>query len=91
MLPTHDFVFWALAAIQFMGLASCIITRLGEATWAASPCRQMFMASLMAVCMATMGAMYCGSPCWVSCGATLSIMSVGATIDLRGQIEPSAF
>jgi hypothetical protein len=49
------------------------------------------MASLVVVCGATIAAMYCDSICWVSCGATLSIMCVGATIDPRGQIEPSAF
>lgn len=91
MMPSYDVVFWALTALQLLGLVSCLVTRLVEETQAASRCRQMFVACLLAVCSATIGAMYCGFPCWVSCGATLSIMSVGATIDLRGQIEPSPF
>lgn len=91
MMPSYDLVFWILAAIQCFGLACCLMTRLVEETRAAVPCRQLFIASLVAVCMATMGAMYCGVHCWTSCGATLSIMSVGATIDFRGRIEPSAF
>lgn len=91
MNPSQDFVFWLLALVQVLGLASCLVTRLVEATRVASPFRRIFAASLIAVCLATMGAMYCNSICWVSCGATLSIMSLGATIDMRGQIEPSAF
>jgi len=87
----HDVVFWSLAAIQLLGLVTCFATRLVEATRHASPCRHLFVVSLIAVGGATMAAMYCGSSCWVSCGATLSLMSVGATIDFRGQIESSAF
>lgn len=91
MNPSQDVVFWSLAAIQILGLISCVLTRLVEATRAASSTRRLFAASLLIVCAATMAAMYCNSICWVSCGATLSIMSLGATIDFRGQIEPTAF
>jgi hypothetical protein len=91
MNPSQDFVFWSLALVQILGLISCVATRLVEATRAASSSRHLFLASLFVVCGATIAAMYCNSICWVSCGATLSIMSVGATIDIRGQIEPSAF
>jgi hypothetical protein len=91
MNPSQDLVFWSLALVQVLGLASCVITRLVEATQVASPCRRVFAAILCVVCVATMGAMYCNSICWISCGATLSIMSVGATIDMRGRIEPTAF
>jgi hypothetical protein len=91
MNPSQDVVFWSLAAIQVLGLISCVLTRLVEATRAASSTRRLFAASLLIVCGATMAAMYCNSICWISCGATLSIMSLGATIDFRGQIEPTAF
>jgi len=91
MNPSQDLVFWSLALVQVLGLASCVLTRLAEATKIASPFRRVFAASLCVVCLATMAAMYCNSICWISCGATLSIMSLGATIDVRGQIEPSAF
>jgi hypothetical protein len=91
MASSYDVVFWALAGIQLFGLAACMATRLVEETRAAWPLRQTFFVGLVAVCTATITALYLGSPCWVSCGATFCIMSVGATIDLRGRIEPSAF
>jgi hypothetical protein len=91
MNPSQDFVFWSLAAVQILGLTSCVLTRLVEATRAASSTRRLFAASLLIVCGATIAAMYCNSICWISCGATLSIMALGATIDLRGKIEPAAF
>jgi hypothetical protein len=91
MTLSQDFVFWSLAAVQILGLVSCVLTRLVEATRVASSSRHLFLASLLVVCGATIAAMYCNSICWISCGATLSIMSVGATIDIRGRIETTAF
>lgn len=91
MNPSQDFLLWSLAAIQILGLISCVLTRLVEATKAAKSSRHLFLASLIVLCGATIAAMYCNSLCWISCGATLSIMAVGATIDTRGQIETSAF
>jgi hypothetical protein len=91
MTPSHDVLFWTFAVVQVLGLCLCFATRLVEATRVATPCRGLFAASLLVLCGATIAALYCGSYCWISCGATLSIMSVGATIDFRDQIEPSAF
>jgi hypothetical protein len=35
-------------------------------------------------------ALACGCGCWLSCGTTLSVMAVGATLDLRraGHVAP---
>jgi hypothetical protein len=91
MNPSQDVLFWSLAAVQALGMLCCFVTRLLEATRAATSFRRLFIASLFVVCGATIAAMYCGSIHWISCGATLSIMSVGATFDLTGRIESPAF
>jgi hypothetical protein len=91
MHPSHDVLFWSLALVQLLGLATCLVTRLLEATRVAGPFQQLFLGSLAVLCGATIAALYCGSVCWISCGATLCITSVAATIDPRGRIEPSAF
>ena len=91
MTNSHEVIFWVLAAIQVLGVLSCLMARLGEATAAASSCRHVFVASLASVAAAMMYAFYCGSPCWATCGATFALMCVGATLDPRGKMEPSAF
>ncbi len=91
MAPSHDLLFWVLAAIQLLGVFTCVVTRLVESTRAAASCQMVFVASLLVMGGATMAAMYCGSICWISCGSTLSIMVVGATLDFRGNMEPSPF
>lgn len=90
-MTSHDQLFWILAAVQCLGVATCLITRLVETTKAAPSCRKIFAVSLASVGFATMAAMYLGSIYWIPCGATLSIISVGATIDFGGRFEPSPF
>ena len=91
MVTSHDTYFWILAGIQLLGVLSCVFARLMESTRAAHSSRHLFVACLMTVGLATMSAVYCGSPCWASCGATLSLLSVGATLDLRGGMQASPF
>ena len=91
MITSHDTYFWILAGIQLLGVLSCIFARLLESTSAAHSSRHLFVVCLLVVGLATMSAVQCGSPCWASCGATLSLLSVGATLDLRGGMQASPF
>jgi hypothetical protein len=71
-----------LAATQILGLSSLACVRLRGDSLLHRFFRGTFMLALLAVGLATLGAVACGSGWWVSCGTTLSLMSVGGTIDL---------
>lgn len=70
------------ASVQVCGVISLIATRMtGGCAWHRMFCG-LYLCSLIAVGLATMLAIGCHSGWWVSCGATLALMSVGGTLDL---------
>ena len=79
----HPFVFWFMAAVPIVGLLSLALTRVGEHTTASLPCRCVFFACLLLVGLATMLSVASGLGHWTIGGATLSLMVVGSTLDLR--------
>jgi hypothetical protein len=85
-IPVH----WVAIAIQMIGLVSVVAARM----WPQSPgqtwCQCFFFLSLAGVGGATMFALASGSGSWVSSAAILSLMSVGATLDLRRTSEVAA-
>jgi hypothetical protein len=87
MTNTQEALFWVLATVQIFGIGSCIITRLRECTCS----RQVFGGCLALVGIATMLAIYAGSPSWCSSGATLALMCIVATLDFRGEVSTSSF
>jgi hypothetical protein len=84
-------LFSAMILIQVVGLSSVIFARLSEHSWAQAGCQRFFFVCLLCVGVATVLAAKWGSGCWLSCGATLSLMSVGATLDLRPATRAEAF
>jgi hypothetical protein len=75
------------AAVQICGLLSLIAARMtGGCAWHRFFCGT-YLCSLLAVGLTTMLAIGCHSGWWVSCAATLALMSVGGTMDLgRGRL-----
>jgi hypothetical protein len=71
-----------LGAAQVVGLGCLFCVRLRASSALRGYFRGAFLCSLVAVGAATLYAVAYGSGWWVSCGTTLSLMSVGGTIDL---------
>ena len=87
----HPLVFWLMAAIPIVGLFSLALTRVGENTTASSPCRYVFFACLLLVGLATMLSVASGMGHWTIGGATLSLMVVGSTLDLRTDARQAVY
>lgn len=83
-------LFWSLVVIQAFGLLSVAGARAFERTSLASPFKAGVFVFLSLLGIGMVAAIQRGQFCWLPCGATLSMMSLGATIDFRG-ISPSAF
>jgi cell division protein FtsW (lipid II flippase) len=83
MLPASEMTLICFyASVQVLGLMSLICARLTGECWQHRLSRGAFLSCLVAVGLATMLAVGSNSGWWVSCGATLSLMSVGGTLDL---------
>jgi hypothetical protein len=84
MLTLHGlFLFVLIVAIQCVGIFSVVVARLSERSWAQAISQYAFFASLSLVGIATIAYLYLGSSNWLPCAATLGVMAVGATLDLR--------
>jgi hypothetical protein len=82
-------IFWATIAIQLMSLAAVVAIRLCPSGPRRSLCQQLFFASLLGLGLITVLAVAADSDSWVTSGATLSVMTVCATFDFRGQYAQS--
>lgn len=80
-----------MIAIQSLGVASMVLARVGERSSVRHIAQSVFFTCLMLVGGLTLWAITCGGCCWLSCGATLSVMSVGATVDFSGTSTTSHF
>jgi hypothetical protein len=83
--------FWAMLALQVVGLASMFLARLPHPTLLHNCCRHLFVVCLIVVGLATIYAM--GQECstWAWCGTTFSLMAVGGTMDLGGASRIAGF
>ena len=72
---------WATTAIQILGLASIVLARVGEGCRGQARCQRLFIGCLALVGVTTMVTLGLHSGCWPFCGATLSMMVLGATLD----------
>jgi hypothetical protein len=84
---------WFLALLitgQVLGITSAVLARAGERWGTRGIFQQVFLASLFGVFAMTLLAFASGAACWFSSAATLPIMVVCATIDLRTTVSPSA-
>ena len=89
----HACLFCVLSAVQLAGLASLLAARFrfNQQCAAQMFCHTFFFVCLAALGLATMYAARCGAGCWFSSGTTLSLMIVGATLDLRRTTAPATF
>ncbi len=80
-------VIWLVLLSQAIGMTSVGLARLSERSSHAleSAAQVFFLLSLLAVGVTTLVTLSSGSGAWLITGATLPIMVVGATIDLRSQ------
>ena len=82
-------LFWIIVAIQIVGIASVVAARLAERSYLRGVCQRSFFFCLLAVGLATVVAIQLDGISWLSCAATLGVMSVGATLDFEssGAVE----
>ena len=84
-------LFFALLATQAIGITAVLVARFGERCAGQRFCQIIFFLLMAVVGLATIAAMKCGTGCGVSCGAMLSLMAVGATLDLGRANQRTAF
>ena len=82
-LVSELFVFGTILVLQCVGLGSMAISQFCERYGASVLCQKTFIISLLAMGLATVLAILQGQACWLSGAATLGVMSVGATFDVR--------
>jgi cell division protein FtsW (lipid II flippase) len=75
-------LFWSLAVLHLVGLASIFFARLPRAHRLHLLCHHGFFACLLFVGVVTMCTILTRSNWWVWSGTTFSLMAVGATADL---------
>jgi hypothetical protein len=75
-------IFWLLALVHVVGLASMLLTRLPQSHRIHALCHHGFIACLIFVAAATMFTILTRSNWWVWSGTTFSLMAVGATAEL---------
>ena len=89
MLTFHEpILFCLLIALQVAGVLSLIVARVCEKAESATWYQGLFIGCLLAVGIATALTIRLENACWISCAATLGVMSVGANIDTgsRGEV-----
>ena len=72
---------WTVIAVQFFGLISALLSRLGEGSPGEGLCQCFFLFCLAMVGTTTIVSLSLGPGGWLTCGATLSIMVVIALYD----------
>ena len=78
-------LFWCAVAIQLAGLFSMVLSRLSRSGWY----QAVYLVCLLIIGAATMWTTACGSDYWMSFGATLAAMCVGAILDFRHSFVPA--
>ena len=74
-------VFVGAVLVQLLGIASMLFARVSERSKAQHYSQRCFFGCLVLVGSAALAAVSLGSGAWLSCGITLAVMAVGATID----------
>jgi hypothetical protein len=88
---TEIFAAAAILVIQLAGAASVIHTRRNERSRSSASAQKWFFIWLFAVGLATMIGIHTGHSTWLSGAATLGLMAIGATVDLRTERRSPAF
>jgi len=74
-------------ALQLLGLGSMLAARLSEGCRLQKSCQRLFLFTLVQVGWATIVVYASGNIWWPSFAVTLSLMIVGATLDLSSDAE----
>ena len=88
---SESLLFWITLSLHVVGLGSVLCARLAERTRARGAFQLLFVSCFFVVGLFTLIAIAHDSAYWVSCGPTLSLMVVGATIDLRASQGRAVF
>jgi len=84
-------IFWLLAPLHVLGLASIIRTRMPHSHRVHSLCHHGFVACLFFVACATLFTILTHNSWWVWSGTTFSIMAVGATAEWGRAVHATGF
>jgi hypothetical protein len=84
-------LFWSLALVHVIGLASMMLARLPQSHRVHALCHRGFIACLIVVAAATMFTIIARSNWWVWSGTIFSIMAVGATAEWGQPAEAAGF
>ena len=76
-------IFWLSLVLHLLALVSTVALRLRGSDRSRLACQRLFVTMLLAMGLLTVLAMSADSDFWVTSGATLSIMTVGASLDGR--------
>ena len=82
-IPEAPLVVWLLVIVQLAGLASTWLVRFSEGSRGQASCQRLFFGCLWLVGLGTMASLCLGPGCWMTSGATLSLMVVAVTCDFR--------
>jgi len=78
---------WLLVAAQCFGVLSAAAARLSEGSPCQAASQWVFLVALPLVGVATVVALMVGPGIWVACAASLAVMVLTATCDLRAKPE----
>lgn len=81
--PDSAHLIWTLALIQGLGLTSAWLARLSEGSRGQASCQWLFFGCLALVGLTAMATVTLGPRYWLTSGATLGVMIVGAIWDFR--------
>jgi hypothetical protein len=82
LAPSPPTAFYIAAAVQAIGLFSVVAVRYTRDFAFGPTMRWLFFSSLAAVGIVTQVMVLSGNILWLPCGITLSLMAVGATLDM---------
>lgn len=75
-------VWWIVAVVQTVGIATACLTRLSEGSLGERTCQRVFLGSLSLTGLATLGSLVLGPGACVASGTTLAVMVLTATWDV---------
>ena len=82
---------WLLVGAQCFGVLSAAAARLGEGSPCQAVSQGVFLVALPLVGAATVVALMVGPGIWVACTASLAVMVLTATCDLRAKPEAAVW
>lgn len=91
LLADPGLIFWLLAPLHILGLASVLLTRMPLSHRVHAFCHHGFILCLFIVAGATLLTIVTRNNWWVWSGTTFSIMAVGATAEWGRAVQATGF